>query len=106
MRRFFVRARRVPLLAVALAVAAALSGGTAAHAATAAASSTPCSFNPATSCQSTDATVTVNTDFTGASACAFTWQVDWADGSSSDATVTDPADGYLSLGQHTYTQAG
>lgn len=100
------------LPAVALAVAAALSGGTAAHAATtaqvatAAASSTPCSFDPVTSCQSTDAAVTVNSQFSGASACTFTWHVDWADGNTSDVTVTDPADGYAALARHTYAKAG
>lgn len=100
------------LAAVALAVAAALSGGTAAHAATtaqaaaAAASSTPCSFDPATSCQSTDAAVTVNSQSSGASSCTFTWHVDWADGSTSDVTVTDPADGYAALARHTYAKAG
>lgn len=106
MRKVFVRARRVLLLAAALAVAAALSGGTA-HAATTAASSTPCSFNPATSpCQSTDATVTLNSHYSGTSACTFTWHIDWADGSSSDVTDTNPADGYLFLAQHTYAKAG
>ena len=94
------------LLAAAFAVAAALSGGTAAHAATAAASSTPCSFDPATSCQSTDATVTLNSHYSGTSTCTFTWQIDWADGRSSDVTDTDPADGYVSLAQHTYVKAG
>ena len=107
MQRSFVRARRVLLLlAAVLAVAAALSGGTAAHAATAAASSTPCSFDPATSCQSTDATVTLNNGYSGTSACTFTWHVDWADGSSSDVTDTDPADGYVFLAHHTYAKAG
>lgn len=112
LRRFSVRVRRVLLLAVALVVAAALSGGTEAYAATtagtatAAASSTPCSFNPATSCQSTDATTTVNTHYSDASTCTFTWNVNWADGSSSDVTDTDPADGYTLLARHTYAKAG
>jgi hypothetical protein len=96
----------VLLLAVALAVAAAMCGGTAAHAASTAASSTPCSFNPATSCQSTDGTVSLSTQYSGASACTFTWDVNWADGSSSDVTDTDPADGYDLLAQHTYAKAG
>ncbi len=104
MRRFFVRARRVLLLAVALAVAAALSGGTAAHAATAA-GSPPCSLNPATSCQSTDGTVALSIDYSDASACTFAWHVDWGDGRVSDVTVTDPADGYVLLAQHTYANA-
>lgn len=106
MGRFFVRARSVMLLAVALAVAAGLSGGTEAHAATAAASSTPCSFNSSGSCQSTDGTVTLNGHYSGASACTFTIHVDWADGSSSDITKTNPADGYVFLAQHTYANAG
>lgn len=105
MRRFFARARHVLLLAVALAVAAALSGGTAAHAATAEGSGTPCSLNPATSCQSTDGTVALNIDYSDASACTFTWHVDWGDGKVSDVTVTDPADGYVLLAQHTYANA-
>lgn len=112
MQRFFIRTGRVLFLTVALAAAAALSGGTAAHAATtvqaatAAASSTPCSFDPVTSCQSTDATVTVNNQSANASACTFTWRIEWADGSSSDITVTDPADGYARLAQHKYARAG
>lgn len=107
MGRFFVRARRVMLLAVALAVTAALSGGIAAHAANAASSSTSCTFNLATtSCQSTDATVTLESHYSGASACTFTWQVDWADGKSSDVTDKNPADGYVFLAQHTYANAG
>ena len=44
MGRFSVRIRRVMLLAAAFAVAAALSGVTAAHATTASGSGTPCSF--------------------------------------------------------------
>lgn len=107
MRRIFVRARRGLLLAAALAVAAAvLSGGTAAHAATTAASSAPCTFGPATSCQSTDATVTVNIDYSDASGCTFTWHVAWGDGTVSDVVVTDPLDGYRLLGLHTYVSTG
>jgi hypothetical protein len=106
MRRFFARARRVLLLAIALVVVAALAGGTAAHAAAAAGSSTPCSFGAVTSCQSTDGTVAVNIDYSDASACTFTWHVNWADGSVSDVTVTDPADGYDLLAHHTYVKAG
>jgi hypothetical protein len=76
MGRVFARARRGLLLAVALAVAAVLSGGTAAHAATAAASSTSCTFNLVTTqCQSADATVTVNSHYSGTSTCTFTWHV-------------------------------
>lgn len=105
MRIFFVRARRMLLLAAALAVAAALAGGTTAHAATAAGSGTPCSLNPAASCQSTDGTVALNIDYSDASACTFAWHVEWGDGSVSDVTVTDPADGYVLLAQHTYANA-
>jgi hypothetical protein len=111
MRRSFVRARRILLLAVALAVAAALSAGATAHAATAqpaavAASSAPCSFNPAATCQSTDGAITLSSHYTGAEACTFTWQVNWADGSSSEVTDTDPVDGYLPDAHHTYTKGG
>ena len=105
MGRFSVRIRRVMLLAAAFAVAAALSGVTAAHATTASGSGTPCSFGPATSCQSTDGAVALNIDYTNASACTFTWHVEWGDGSVSDVTVTDPADGYVLLAQHTYANA-
>ncbi|MGH3252930.1 MAG: cutinase family protein [Trebonia sp.] len=94
------------LLAVTLAAAAALSSGTVAHAAPAATSSTPCSFNPVTSCQSTNASVTLNSHYTGASACTFTWQITWADGTTSDVTDTDPADGYQPHAKHTYAKAG
>lgn len=105
MRRIIVRARR-GLLAAALAVAAVLAGGSAAHAATTAASNTPCTFGPATSCQSTDATVTVNIDYSDASDCIFTWHVAWGDGSVSDVVVADPLDGYRLLGLHTYVNTG
>jgi Cutinase len=109
MRRFLIDAKRVPLLAAALAVAGALSGGTAAYATTtptaADASSAPCSFNPASSCQSTDSTVALDTHYSGASACTFTWHIEWGDGSVSDVTDTDPADGYVLLAHHTYAKA-
>jgi hypothetical protein len=106
MRSFIVRARLVLLLAVALVVAAALSGGTAAHAATAAVSSAPCSFNPATSCQSTDGTIALNIKYSGASACTFDWYVTWGDGVISDITVNDPMDGDVLLAHHTYAKVG
>jgi hypothetical protein len=106
MRETFVKTRRVLLLVIALAVTAALSGGTAAHAATAAASSAPCTFGPATSCQSTDATVTANIQYSDASACTFNWHVAWGDGSVSDVTVADPVNGYVPLGQHKYATTG
>lgn len=106
LKRLFLRTGRVLLPAIALAATALLSGGTGAHAATTAVSSAPCTFAAATSCQSTDAKVTVDIQYSGASACTFAWKVVWGDGSTSDVTVTDPADGYVSLGQHTYAKAG
>lgn len=109
MRRFLAGARRVPLLAAALATAGALSGGTPASATTgptaASASSAPCTFNPALSCQSTDGTVAVQSHYSNASACIFTWHIEWGDGSTSDVTDTDPADGYVLLSRHTYAKA-
>jgi hypothetical protein len=110
MRRFLVSAKRVPLLAAALAVAGVLSGGTAAYATTAApttadASSAPCTFDPATSCESTDGTVALDAHYSDTSACTFTWHIEWGDGSVSNVTDTDPADGYVVLAHHTYAKA-
>lgn len=105
MRGIFVNAKRGLVLAAALAAAAAMADGTAAHAATVAASSAPCTLNPATSCQSTNGTLALNIQYTTASACTFDWHVDWGDGNVSDVTVTDPPDGYVRLAQHTYTKA-
>lgn len=72
------------------------------------ASSTPCSFNPATTCQSTDPTVTENVYYYGdTSACSFVWDVNWGDGqSTANLAYTDPPDGYLFLANHTYKAAG
>lgn len=105
MRSSFVRAGRSLSLAVALAAASALSGGGAAHAATTV-SSAPCTFGPATSCQNTNGTVVINTDYSNASECVFAWHVTWGDGSVSDVTITDPADGYVLLASHAYTKTG
>jgi hypothetical protein len=106
MSRIFAGARRGLLAGAALAVAAALSGGTAAHATTAAASSTPCTFGAVATCQSTDATVTVDLSYSGASACTFSERVDWGDGSSSTGVITDPPDGYTRVGEHAYAKTG
>lgn len=106
MQRIVIRARRGLLLAAALAVAAALAGGTA-HAATKAASSTPCSFDTGpTTCQSTDPTVTIAINYSNASGCTFAWHVDWGDGKVSDVTITAPLGGDVFLGAHTYAQVG
>lgn len=107
MRRVFMRARLVLLLAVALAVAAtvSMSVGTAAYAATTA-SSTPCSLDPATSCQSTDGTIALYIDYSDASACTFDWYVVWGDGIISDITVNGPADGNVLLERHAYAKTG
>ncbi len=106
MRRLFDRGRRALLIAAAAAMAAGLFAGTAAHASAATVSSSPCSFNPVGTCQSTDGTVTENFQFLNASACTFAFRVAWDDGAVSNETVTDPADGYLPVAQHTYTKAG
>jgi hypothetical protein len=105
MRGLFVRTRRVLLLAVALAVAAALSAGTTAHAAIAAVPSTPCSFNPVVLCQSSDSTIALKITYTNASACTFAWDVAWGDGSVSEVTDVDPGDGSVLLAHHTYPKA-
>jgi hypothetical protein len=109
MRRFFIWARRFSPLVAVVVVAAALSGGAPARAATAApaASSAPCSLNPATSCSSTDATVTISINTTATNACTFSWTVDWADGSApSTVTQTNPALGYAVIATHAYQKAG
>jgi hypothetical protein len=111
MRRVFVKGRRVLLLGGALAVAAAVSGGTTAHAATTApaaskaVSGTPCSFNPVVLCQSTNGIIALNITYTNASDCTFTWDVAWGDGTVSDVTDTDPANGSVLLAHHTYAKA-
>lgn len=106
MRRLFARGRRGLLIAAAVAVAAGLSAGTATHATAATVSSTPCSFDPASTCQSTDGTVTENFHFSNATTCTFALRVAWDDGAVSNVTVTDPADGYLPFAHHAYTKAG
>lgn len=122
MRKLFVRSRSL-LLVFALAGLAAMCTVAAAYAATpgggragmravdsqsAAASNTPCTFNPAATCQSTDPTVALNIYYSGdVSACTFVWDVSWGDGQdSSNLTVTDPVDGHILLTRHTYRIAG
>ena len=111
MNRFVARSRTL-LLAVVLAVAAVMCAVAPAHAASSvsattkapAASSARCVFNPATTCQSTDPTITLNIYYYGdSSSCVFVWDVNWGDGtSSSDLTVTDPPNGHVFLQNHTY----
>jgi Peptidase A4 family len=74
----------------------------------AAVSDTPCTFGPAQSCTSADPTVTVNTYYSGdTSACTFSWDIDWGDGTSSSGIPIDaPADGYVFTSQHTYAAPG
>lgn len=122
MKRLVVRSRSL-VLVVALAVMAAMCTVSTAHAASpgsgaagirgaashaAAASSTPCSFEPATTCQSTDPSVTQNVHYYGdQSGCTYVWDVSWGDGQSSpNLTNTDPPDGYMFLANHTYAAAG
>jgi len=120
MKRLIVRPRRLLLVAV-LALVAALCTGYPAHAASpasagqassvasrdAAPSSSPCTFQPATTCQSTDHTVALNIYYYGSqSGCTYAWDVDWGDGNSQSFTVTDPAEGYIFLTNHTYTTPG
>jgi hypothetical protein len=110
MKRLVVRSRSL-VLAVALAVLAAMCTVSTAHAASSgsstAASSTPCSFVPTLTCQSTNPAVALNIDYYGSqSGCIYVWDVDWGDGSTPvDLTVTDPADGYVVLADHTYSGA-
>lgn len=120
MNKLFVRSRGL-LVIVALALVAAMctastaraaspgTGGVAViHAAaasrSAAASSAPCNFQATQMCTSTDPTVTVSAYYYGnSSACTFVWNVDWGDGHSSpNLVVTDPANGWRVLSQHTY----
>jgi hypothetical protein len=122
MNGLFARSRSL-LLVVALAVIAAMCIVSTAHAASPSAgaggiragashatvsSGTPCSFVPALRCQSTDPTVALNIYYYGdTSACTFVWDVSWGDGkSSANLTVTDPADGYVFLTNHTYAKEG
>jgi lysophospholipase L1-like esterase len=107
-----MRARLALLAGTVLAVAAVLSGGTvaqadtAAPAATAAVSGGQCSFDPVVLCQSTDSTIALNAVYTNTSACTFVWHVVWGDGSVSDVTDTDPADGSVLLADHAYKKPG
>lgn len=122
MKRIINRSKRL-LLVVALATAAATStvstayaaspgggaariNGAAAHATSA--SSAPCSFVPALTCQSTNHTVTLNIDYYGSqTGCTYAWFVSWGDGGgSSDITVTDPPEGYVFLKSYTYAATG
>ena len=63
---------------------------------------------PALTCQSTNHTVTLNIDYYGSqSGCTYAWFVSWGDGNgSSDLTVTDPPEGYVSLANYTYAATG
>jgi hypothetical protein len=125
MKRLFARSRSLLLVAALAMVAATGTVSTAAHAAPAdtggaagvrtaiasrstAASSTPCTFGPAQSCESTDPAVTVNTYYYGdTSGCTFTWDIGWGDGSSSaDIVISQPADGYVFTANHTYAAPG
>ena len=106
-----MRCRLLILIAV-LAIPLSLIAGPAVQAASAqgvstAASSTPCSFEPATTCQSTDPTVTQNVHYYGdQSGCTYVWDVSWGDGQSKpNLTNTDPPDGYMFLANHTYAAA-
>src|SRR5579859_5472171 len=122
MTRLFAKSRRL-LVVVALAVVTAISTVSTAHAASpeagaranggavlnaTSASSTPCSFLPALTCQSTNPAVTLNIYYSGdTSDCTFAWEVLWGDGRGpSNRTVTDPPDGYVVLAGHTYAATG
>lgn len=122
MRRIITRPGSL-LIVVALAVVAALGTGPQSHAASfgsaggtsttarhapAASISTPCTFVPAQTCQSTDHTVALNIKYYGnQSGCTYVWSVYWGDGNSDkDLTITDPRDGDVFLKNHTYAAAG
>jgi hypothetical protein len=124
MNRLFARSRGL-LLVAALAMVTATGTVSTAHAASGgtggaagvrtasasrstAASATPCTFGPDQSCESTDPTITVNTDYTGnTSGCTFNWAIAWGDGTSSpDIVLTQPADGFVFTAQHTYSAPG
>ena len=106
MRRVWTRAFGVLPLVIVVAVAAALSGGTQARAATAAVSSGECSFNPTVICQSSDSSVALDVTYTGASSCSFTWHVTWGDGKATNVINNNPADGSSVLANHTYAKPG
>jgi hypothetical protein len=78
------------------------------HGSTASATSaSQCTLVPALTCRSTDPAVDLNIDYYGNTAgCIFSWDVLWGDGHSSlNLVVTQPADGYRLLAQHTYAAA-
>jgi hypothetical protein len=113
MKRLVTRPRSLVLVVV-LAVITAICTVSTAHAApgngatsrATAASGTPCSFVPALTCQSTNAKVALNIDYYGEqSGCTYVWAVDWGDNNSQSFTVTDPADDYVFLANHTYSGA-
>jgi hypothetical protein len=113
MKRLITRSRSL-VLVVALAMIAAICTVSTAQAAPAsaatphvtAASSTPCSFVPALTCESTGAQVALNIDYYGEqSSCTYVWDVAWGDGNSEDFTVSYPADGYIFLANHSYSGA-
>jgi hypothetical protein len=71
-------------------------------------SNTPCTFVPAQTCSNTNPSVALRIYYYGdTSACTFVWNVDWGDNQTSpNLTVTDPADGYRLLTDHTYATTG
>lgn len=116
MRRWLVRAVLAPAIGVVLAVAIVLPGGGAAHAATAgtatttvsgaAVSDAQCTFDTVVLCQSEDPTVAIDAGYTDVSTCTFVWDIAWGDGTSSDVTNVDPANGTEVLARHTYKKPG
>lgn len=106
MRKLPTSPRRGLIIAVALAVAAAVSTGTTTALAATTGSSASCSLGPATTCQSTNPTIAINSDYTNATKCIFGWQISWGDGTITNVTVTDPANGYVLLAKHTYATSG
>jgi hypothetical protein len=71
-------------------------------------SDSPCNFVPTQTCTSSDPIVTDDVRYYGDTAgCTFVWSVAWGDGDSKTGiTMTDPADGYTVLAQHTFAAAG
>jgi hypothetical protein len=120
MKRLFAKPKGLVLVA-ALAVVSAMCTVSTAHAASTMAgiraaasnstdaSDTPCTIDyQATTCQSTNSAVTVNTYFSGdQTGCSYVDHVSWGDGESTgDVFYTDPGDGFDLLGKHTYAAAG
>ena len=68
----------------------------------------PCTINPLFQCQSLNPRVALDIDYWGdASACVFTWNVNWGDGTASDdLIVTGPPDGEELLVSHSYQAQG